>query len=63
MEQTIPPTTAIPIATRLSAPAPVAIAIGKIPNIVDKLVIRIGRKRATAESSIASLMDKPAALR
>ena len=30
---------------------------------VDKLVIRIGRKRDTAESSIASRMDKPANLR
>ena len=46
-----------------SAPAPVAKSKGMTPNTKANEVIRIGRKRDTAESSIASRMDKPANLR
>jgi hypothetical protein len=44
---------------RLSAPEPVANAIGKLPKIVDKLVIRIGRKRPTDALITASTMFNP----
>ena len=45
-----PPITAIPMGIRLSAPAPSARAMGRIPKIVDSEVISTGRKRATAAS-------------
>src|SRR6185369_5581303 len=41
----IPPTTATPMGRRLSAPEPKPIAIGRMPAIVEKAVIKIGRKR------------------
>ena len=39
----MPPTTVIPIAIRWFAPSPPANARGNRPNIVETLVIRIGR--------------------
>ena len=50
----IPNTTAAPKDIRLAAPAPVAKSKGMTPNTKANEVIRIGRKRDTAESSIAS---------
>ena len=41
----MPPITAVPIAMRLLAPAPVEIASGSTPKMKAKLVIRIGRRR------------------
>ena len=56
----IPPTTAIPMATRPLAPSPVAKARGISPKIVDALVMRIGRKRCTEASRIAFCLSTPA---
>ena len=53
VENASPPITAAPIGTLLSAPAPKAKAMGRIPKIVDKLVIKIGINRATAAPKIA----------
>ena len=39
MENNIPPTTAIPIETRLVDPDPKAKAMGKIPKIVHRLLL------------------------
>src|SRR5256885_312578 len=55
----MPPITAVPIATRLLAPAPVAIASGSTPKMKAKLVIRIGRRRMRAASSAASITRLP----
>ena len=63
VENIKPPITAIPIETRLSDPAPSASAIGRTPRTVDKLVIKIGLKRAFAAPTIESLILIPVALR
>ena len=55
----MPPITAVPIATRLFAPAPVAIASGNTPKMKAKLVIRIGRRRIRAASIAASMTRLP----
>lgn len=60
VEKINPPATATPIDIRLSAPAPVANTIGRIPSIVDKLVIRIGLNLEAAESLIAESLSSPA---
>ena len=44
---------------RLSAPAPVAIASGTAPSMVETTVITIGRKRSTEASSTASRTERP----
>jgi hypothetical protein len=36
---------------------------GRMPAMVEKLVIRIGRKRVRPASRMASMADKPAAMR
>lgn len=59
----IPPTTAIPIDTLLSDPAPNANAIGRIPRIVDKLVIKIGLNHILAAPCMDSKMEKPCSFR
>ena len=53
--------TARPIGTRLSDPEPSASAIGSVPSVVEKAVIRIGRKRAADASSAASRRSSPSA--
>ena len=55
----IPPITEVPIAMRLLAPAPDAMARGKTPAMNDIEVIRIGRRRMRAASSAASMMRAP----
>ena len=55
----IPPITAVPIAIRLLAPAPVAMASGNTPAMNARLVIRIGRRRMRAASSAASITRLP----
>ena len=49
-ENNKPPTITIPIGIRLDEPAPNASAIGNAPKIVANEVIKIGRKRAEADS-------------
>src|SRR5690606_771981 len=50
----IPPNTPKPTAFWLAAPAPVAIASGTTPRMKAKDVMRIGRKRSRAASTVAS---------
>src|SRR6266498_2364237 len=45
--------TAVPIACRISAPAPVAPSRGSTPKMKVKLVMRIGRSRSRAASMAA----------
>ena len=45
VEVSMPPTTQVPIGARDSAPSPSPIAMGIMPAIVEKAVIRIGRNR------------------
>ena len=59
VENANPPMTATPIGTLLSAPAPRAKAIGRIPKIVDKLVIKIGLNLAADAPMIDSSIDIP----
>ena len=54
VEKIRPPITAIPMETRLSEPAPKASAIGRMPSTADKLVIRMGLKRAFAAPTMES---------
>lgn len=54
-----PPTITRPIATRLSAPAPVALASGSAPKTVAMVVIMIGRSRVTAPLITASRGSRP----
>ena len=61
VENIIPPTTAIPMATRLWAPSPSPRASGSNPKMVARLVIRIGLKRDAAAYFIASTLFIPAA--
>ncbi len=56
----MPPTTAVPIAIRLAAPAPVAIASGKVPNTKAIEVIRMGRSRSCAALIAACAKGVPA---
>jgi hypothetical protein len=53
VEKNIPPTTAKPKGRRDSAPAPRPIAIGRTPKIVEKEVIRMGRRRIVAARTTA----------
>jgi hypothetical protein len=46
--------TAIPMGARLSPPAPRPSAMGSVPKMVEKVVIRMGRKRRFAASRAAS---------
>ncbi|MNQ90995.1 hypothetical protein D3C85_1063580 [compost metagenome] len=46
-----------------SAPAPLARAIGSIPNTMAMVVIKIGRKRAWLASTSASLVSLPSAFK
>ncbi len=45
VDTSMPPTTAIPMAIRPLQPSPEAKTRGSSPNIVDALVIKIGRSR------------------
>ena len=60
VEKISPPATVRPIEILLSAPAPVAKAIGATPKMVERLVIRIGLNLDAAESIIASNFLSPA---
>ena len=60
VETISPPITATPIAIRPLAPSALANANGNRPKIVEKLVIRIGRKRCAAPQRIASNLSIPA---
>lgn len=51
----MPTNTAVPMAWRISAPAPVASANGKTPAMNEIEVIRIGRNRSRQASSAASI--------
>ena len=55
-----PPIMVNPIGILLVEESPNANAIGNAPNMVDKLVIKIGRKRSAAASVAACIKDKPA---
>ena len=55
----MPANTAVPSDWRISAPAPVATASGATPSMKAKDVIRIGRKRSTQASKIASAGGNP----
>ena len=55
----MPPMTAKPMTWRESAPAPLALASGTQPRMKAKLVIRIGRRRSLAPSSVASMSGLP----
>ena len=59
----MPPTTARPIAFCPPAPAPVEIASGNTPKMKARLVIRIGRKRNFAASIAASNAFIPSRIR
>ena len=54
-----PPITAIAIGLRTPEPAPIPRAIGIIQAIIAIVVIKIGRNRATPESSVASYIGFP----
>ena len=54
VEKPTPPTTAMPSGARDSPPAPLPIAIGRMPTMVASAVIRIGRKRMRDASNTAS---------
>ena len=60
---TMPPTTAVPIAMRLAAPAPEAMASGKVPNTKAIEVIRIGRSRTRHAVITASRTAIPSSKR
>ena len=49
----MPTNTAVPMAWRISAPAPVASANGKTPAMKEIEVIRLGRNRSRQASSAA----------
>ena len=54
-----PPMTTMPIAARLSAPAPVASTSGTAPRMVETTVMTIGRRRIADASSTASRIERP----
>ena len=53
----MPPITVLPITWREIAPAPEAMASGTQPRMKANEVIRIGRRRRRAPSSVASISD------
>src|SRR6516165_10182518 len=55
----MPPTTAVPMAMRLAAPAPVATASGNVPKMKAIEVMRMGRNRSCAACKAASAKDAP----
>ena len=55
----MPPTTAVPIACRLAAPAPAAMTSGMNPAIDEIAVIKIGRNRRRAALMAASTIVSP----
>ena len=59
VDMIIPPTTAVPIAIRPLQPSPVAYIKGIRPSTVDALVIRMGRRRCTDASRIATSYSMP----
>lgn len=59
VETSIPPTTAVPMAIRWLAPSPVAKARGINPNMVETLVIRMGRRRCKAAFRMAAILSSP----
>jgi hypothetical protein len=52
-----PPTSTIPMARRVSAPAPDDIIKGSAPKTMAPVVIRIGRNRNNAACDTASITD------
>ncbi len=63
VEVTTPPSTLVPIAFCAPAPAPVAMASGSTPKPNASEVIRIGRSRSLAASSVASSTRMPSSIR
>ena len=59
VDTSIPPTTAVPMAIRWLQPSPVANANGSNPNMVEALVIRIGRRRCREASLMACILSSP----
>src|ERR1019366_10282891 len=59
VENNMPPTIAVPTECLPSLPAPVAKYNGSTPNRKAKEVIRMGRKRSSAASMAASVMERP----
>ena len=59
VEASMPPMTAVPMALRLAAPAPDAIARGTTPRMKAKEVMRMGRKRRRDDSTAASRRGMP----
>jgi hypothetical protein len=55
----MPPMTVKPMTCLDSAPAPLALANGTHPRMNAKLVIKIGRNRSLAPSSVASSNGLP----
>jgi len=55
----IPPMTVVPMTCREIPPAPLAMASGTQPRMKAKEVIRIGRSRSFAPSSVASIRGFP----
>ncbi|MNO02588.1 hypothetical protein D3C81_2230450 [compost metagenome] len=53
----------VPMSNRLTAPAPVAMINGTMPNTIAAVVINTGRRRMDAASSTASRADRPLSLR
>ena len=52
----------MPMSTRVTAPAPEATISGTMPTTIAAVVIRIGRRRTPAASSIASRRERPRGL-
>ena len=59
----MPPTTGIPMAIRPLAPSPMTKQSGRMPRMVERAVIRIGRKRWAEASTMASDLLRPLSLR
>ena len=59
VETTIPPMMAIPIAVRALDASPRPSAIGMVPAIIARLVIKMGRSLVRPALRIASLMSRP----
>src|SRR3546814_10717536 len=57
----MPPTTPVPTAIRLAAPAPVAMNRGTMPPTKANEVMMIGRNLSFTASSVASIGDLPSA--
>ncbi len=59
VDTSIPPMMVVPMEWRPSCPAPLAKANGNTPRMNANEVIRIGRKRSSAASMAASMIERP----